>query len=191
MMIGYARVSTTEQETTLQHDALMRAGVVQIFQEKASAVSSRPQLFKALSSMHEGDVLVVWKLDRLARSLQDLLLLLGKLDAKKCGIRSLSEPIDTETPAGRLMIHMLGAVAQFERSLIRERCMAGQRAAMARGVVCGRKRSISLEVEADIVQLHATGDYTLSMLSMVFEVHPSTVKRAVYRVKKPGHSSLL
>ena len=190
MLIGYARVSTSEQETDLQQDALKRAGVVKVFQEKTSAVSSRPQLFRALATMQTGDVLVVWKLDRLARSLQDLLSLLGKLDAKKCGIRSLSEPIDTETPAGRLMIHMLGAVAQFERSLIRERSMAGQRAAMARGVVCGRKRSVSLDVENDIVQLYSTGDYTLNTLSMVFDVHPSSVKRAVYRVYKPGHSSL-
>jgi DNA invertase Pin-like site-specific DNA recombinase len=89
-----------------------------------------------------------------------------------------------------MMVHMLGAFAEFERGIIRERCMAGQQAARSRGVHCGRPRNLGRELEADIVRMYQSGWYTLNSLANVFEVHPSTVKRAVYRVTKPGHSSL-
>ena len=132
-LVGYARASTNDQETRLQRDALRKAGAERVYEEKASAVAKRPELERCLANMRPGDVLVVWKLDRLARSLRDLLTILERLHAAGAGIRSLTEPVDTATPAGMLMVQVLGAVAQFERSIIRERVMAGQRAARARG----------------------------------------------------------
>lgn len=141
--------------------------------------------------MQAGDTLLVYKLDRLARSLKDLLGLLERLESRGCGLRSLTEPIDTKSLAGRMMLQMLGAVAEFERGLIRERSMAGQRAAMERGVKCGRPRSVAVSDEAEIVELYCTGWFTMSVLAEIYQVHLSTVKRAIYRVLRPGHSSLL
>ncbi len=190
MLIGYARVSTREQETDLQIDALKRAGVSHIFQEKASSVGARPELRRCLASLKPGDVFTVYKLDRVARSLQDLLALLSEIKESGAEIKSLTEPLDTGSPMGVFMIQILGAVAQLERGIIRERSIAGQRAAQDRGVHCGRARSLPPEIEADVVRMYATGDYTLKSLALAFEVSDSVIKRAVYRVRKPGHSSL-
>ena len=190
MIYGYARVSTSEQETTLQLDALKRAGVRSVHQEKRSGVASRPVLAALLSSLRGGDKLYIYKIDRFARSLMDLLNIVQKIEAAGASFQSLTEPIDTSTGAGRMMVHMLGAFAEFERGIIRERCMAGQSAAMARGVHCGRPRSLDPDVEADIVRLYRSRWYTLNSLAVAFDCHPSTIKRAVYRVEKPGHSSL-
>ncbi|MES2581340.1 MAG: recombinase family protein [Pseudomonadota bacterium] len=190
MIYGYARVSTSEQETTLQLDALKRAGVRSVHQEKRSGVASRPVLAGLLAKLREGDKLYIYKIDRFARSLIDLLNIVQKIEAAGASFQSLTEPIDTSTGAGRMMVHMLGAFAEFERGIIRERCMAGQSAAMERGVHCGRPRSLDPDVEADIVRLYQSRWYTLNSLALAFDCHPSTVKRAVYRVLKPGHSSL-
>lgn len=190
VLIGYARVSTSDQDTDMQLRALRRAGVKKIYQEKTSSVGQRPELQRLLSQVGPGQRLVVYKLDRVARSLKDLLAIMERLEVAGCGFQSLTEPIDTNTPAGRLMLQMLGAVAEFERSLIRERSMAGQKAAMLRGVHCGRARSMPVDVERSVVRLYRSGWYTLSTLARMFEVHPSSIKRAVYRVVKPGHSSL-
>lgn len=191
VIYGYARVSTTEQETTLQLDALKRAGVKRIFQEKRSGVATRPVLMSLLEQLAPGDKVFIYKMDRLARSLIDLLSIIERIEAAGASFQSLTEPIDTSTGAGRMMVHMLGAFAEFERGIIRERCMAGQTAAMSRGIHCGRPRSLDPEVEADIVRLYRSRWYTHDSLAMVFDCHPSTVKRAVYRVEKPGHSSLM
>lgn len=192
MMIGYARVSTKEQDTTLQLDALQRAGVDldNIVQEKRGGTSSRPQLMALLARLNKGDVVMVYKLDRFARSLADLLAIIAKIEAAGATFRSLTESIDTSSPAGRMMLAMLGAFAEFERGMIRERSMAGQQAAKDRGTHCGRPRVLDTATEAEIVSLYRTGGYTLDGLAPRFGVHPSTVKRAVYRVLKPGHSSL-
>lgn len=190
LIYGYARVSTSEQETTLQLDALNRAGVKHIYQEKRSGVATRPVLLELLSKLKTGDKIYVYKIDRFARSLIDLLSILQRIEAAGATFSSLTEPIDTSTGAGRMMMHMLGAFAEFERGIIRERCMAGQRSAMSRGIHCGRPRSLTINTEADIVRLYRSGWYTLDTLAKVFDCHPSTVKRAVYRVLKPGHSSL-
>lgn len=190
MLIGYARVSTSEQETTLQLDALKRAGAQRIFWEKTSSVGSRPELQRTLAALREGDTLLVYKLDRLARSLGDLLRLLDDMEQRGCALRSLTEPIDTQSLAGRMMLQMLGAVAEFERGLIRERSMAGQRAAMDRGVKCGRPRGMRPEHEAEVVRLYDTGWFAMRVLAEMYEVHLSSIKRAIYRVRKPGHSSL-
>lgn len=191
MIYGYARVSTFEQETTLQLDALHRSGIDKTFQEKRSSVGQRPLLGLLLSMLKPGDVVKVYKIDRFARSLIDLLSILERIEKSGASFQSLTEPVDTSTGAGRMMMHMLGAFAEFERGIIRERSMAGQKAAMSRGVHCGRPRGLDPGTESDIVKLYESGFYTLHSLAMVFDAHPSTIKRAIYRIKKPGHSSLL
>jgi len=146
-LIGYARVSTKEQETHLQIDALKKAGVVMVFEEKASSVGRRPELQKCLDELKAGDVLVVYKMDRIARSLKDLLSILDRISKAGAFIRSLTEPLDTSGPIGRFMLQVLGAVAELERSIIRERTVAGQIAAMKRGQVFGRPKRLTPEQE--------------------------------------------
>ena len=186
MLVGYARVSTVDQETRLQRDALKRAGVHTVFEEKASAASRRPVLEQALSSMCPGDTLVVWKLDRLARSLRDLLTILERLHTVGAGIRSVTEPIDTATPAGMLMVQVLGAVAQFERSIIRERVVAGQRAAHARGQRWGAPRTLRSDVEDEIVFRYLGGGVTYESLASDYGTTEMVVRGAVYRVVRPN-----
>lgn len=137
--IGYARVSTAEQDPALQLDALAKVGCTQIFQDKASGATDRPGLTAALAFVREGDVLVVWKLDRLGRSLPHLIETVRALQTRGVGFRSLTEAIDTTTPGGRLIFHIFGALGQFERDLIQERTRAGLDAAAARGRRGGRK----------------------------------------------------
>ena len=144
MNVGYARVSTQDQSPQLQLDALMSAGCEKIFEEKASgAQRERPQLAAAINYMRKGDALVVWKLDRLARSLKQLIETVEILEEKGVGFRSLTENIDTTTSSGRLIFHIFGALAEFERSIIRERTKAGLDAARARGRVGGRPPALS------------------------------------------------
>lgn len=147
-LIGYARVSTKDQETHLQLDALGKAGVLVVYQEKGSSVGARPELQKALARLSAGDVLVVYKMDRIARSLKDLLAILDRIKASGAAIRSLTEPLDTSSPLGMFMIQILGAVGQLERSITRERTVAGQVAAIKRGVQFGRPKLLSPEQEA-------------------------------------------
>lgn len=180
MLYGYARVSTKEQETSMQIDALHAAGVFEIRQEKCSSVSARPELKRLLSELKAGDVLVVYKMDRIARSLKDLLDILDGLTKVGASIKSLTEPLDTSGPIGIFMVQVLGAVAQLERSIIRERTVAGQIAAYKRGVQLGRrKHSISPETVVEMKRLRATGEYTWQALADKFGVHSSTVKRLV------------
>jgi DNA invertase Pin-like site-specific DNA recombinase len=187
---GYARVSTTEQNTAVQLAAFKRAGIKHVVQEKRSGVAQRPELQSLLARLRPGDVLVVYKLDRLSRSLRDLLRLLETLEQGGVTFRSLTESIDTSSPAGRMFCHMLGAFAEFERAMIRERCAAGFEAAKARGQKFGRERSMSERTEAKLVRMYQSGKYTMQALADHFEVHTSSVKRAIYRVTKPEHSSL-
>lgn len=141
MQFGYARVSTTEQDTGLQVAALGRAGVKVYFEDQRSGVVRRPELERLLSLIGSGDELVVYKVDRVARSLQGLLDVVRMVDAAGAVFRSLTEPFDTGSLSGKLMLQMLGAFAEFERGMIRERCAAGRAAAVARGSRFGRKRS--------------------------------------------------
>lgn len=191
LIYGYARVSTTEQETTLQINALKHAKARVIYQEKSSSVGARPELRKLLSRLTPDDSVIVYKLDRLARSLKDLLQLLEQIENTGAKFKSLTEPIDTVTPAGKLMLNILGSFAEFERSLIRERSMAGQLAARQAGIHCGRPRVLSAEDETDVLRLWASSVYTLDSLALVFDCHPSVIKRAIYRKHKPQSSSLL
>ena len=139
MLIGYARVSTVDQDTALQLDALGRAGCERVFEERASgARSDRPVLAEAMDYARAGDVIAVWRLDRFGRSLKDLISKVGDLRERGVGFRSLTEAVDTTTPGGQLVFHIFGALAEFERELIRERTMAGLEAARARGRKGGR-----------------------------------------------------
>jgi DNA invertase Pin-like site-specific DNA recombinase len=139
-LIGYARVSTAEQNLLLQRDALAGAGCETVFEDHASgAKAERPGLADALAYLRGGDVSVVWKLDRLGRSMAHLIDTVSGLEAKGVGFRSLTEGVDTTTPGGTLIFHIFGAIAQFERDLIRERTNAGLKAAQARGKKGGRK----------------------------------------------------
>ena len=146
MLVGYARVSTQEQDPSLQLDALEGAGCEKLFVEKASgAQRDRPQLMAALEYMREGDTLVVWKLDRLARSLKQLIETVEALEGRGVGFRSLTESIDTTSTGGRLVFHIFAALAEFERSIIQERTRAGLDAARARGRRGGRPPALSAE----------------------------------------------
>lgn len=177
MLIGYARVSTREQETYLQIDALNKAGVEVIYQEKTSSVGSRPELQKLLASLSEGDCLVVYKMDRIARSLKDLLAILDRVKLAGATIRSITEPLDTTGPIGLFMVQVLGAVAQLERGIIRERAIAGQVAAIKRGVVWGgRKPSLSAEQSADALRMRQDG-LTQKEVADAFGVSRATISR--------------
>ena len=139
-LIGYARVSTPDQKLSLQQDALERAGCERIFDDQASgARTDRPGLAQALAYLRPGDTLAVWKLDRLGRSMSQLIEKIGELAARGIGFRSLTENIDTTTPGGMLVFNIFGSLAQFERDLIRERTQAGLRAARERGSKGGRR----------------------------------------------------
>jgi DNA invertase Pin-like site-specific DNA recombinase len=145
-LIGYARVSTAEQDTALQTDALRKAGCERVFEDTASgAKADRPGLAAALAYLRDGDVLAVWRLDRLGRSMPHLIETIGALEARGVGFRSLTESIDTTTPGGRLIFHVFGALGQFERDLIRERTKAGLTAAAARGRKGGRKPVVTAD----------------------------------------------
>ena len=145
-LIGYARVSTAKQDTALQTDALRKAGCERIFEDTVSGVKAdRHGLAAALAYLRDGDVLAVWRLDRLGRSLPHLIETIGALEARGVGFRSLTESIDTTTSGGRLIFHVFGALGQFERDLIRERTKAGLAAAAARGRKGGRKPVITAD----------------------------------------------
>lgn len=156
--IGYARVSTVEQDTALQTDALRKADCERIFEDTASgAKADRPGLAAALSYVREGDALVVWRLDRLGRSLPHLIETISALEERGVGFRSVTENIDTTTSGGRLIFHVFGALGQFERDLIRERTKAGLAAAAARGRKGGRKPVVSTEKQQRAQELIANG----------------------------------
>lgn len=176
MLVGYARVSTSSQDTRLQLDALNAAGVPRVYSENECSTGPRPQLQRAIAALRPGDVLVVWKLDRIARSLLDLLAIMERLKKASAGIRSLTEPIDTSTPLGEFVIQVLGAVAQLERSMIRQRILAGQVAAYKRGTRWGGQYTIPLADLAEIQRMYDTGFYTWPVLSDMWGIPLTTLK---------------
>ena len=149
MKIGYARVSTRDQNLDLQLDALKQAGCERIYQDVASgSKTARPALGDLLGQLRAGDLLVIWKLDRMGRSLKHLVELVGNLIERKVGLLSLNDPIDTTSAQGRLVFNLFASLAEFERELIRERTMAGLTAARARGRVGGRPKGLSPQAQA-------------------------------------------
>ena len=181
MLVGYARVSKIDQQDTrAQVKALKDAGCKRIFEENASGGRwDRPELHKALEHLREDDVLVVWKLDRLSRSLKNMLLILENVTKAGAGFRSLTEHIDTTTPAGRMMLQMLGAFAEFERSMVRERTRLGLQAARERGRVGGRQPKLTPHQRAEAVKMVTTGAKSAAEVARLFRVHRSSISRLV------------
>jgi DNA invertase Pin-like site-specific DNA recombinase len=180
MLIGYARVSTGEQNLDLQRDALKHAGCEHVYTDEMSgAKAERPGLTKALSFLRAGDTLVVWRLDRLGRSLKDLIGRMDELRQRTIGFKSLHESIDTTSPAGKLQFHIFSALAEFERDLIRERTMAGLRAARARGRVGGRKRSLSKDQVKMAAQLMKNKEVSIREICQTLKVGRTTLYRYV------------
>jgi DNA invertase Pin-like site-specific DNA recombinase len=175
MLVGYVRVSTNEQNTALQRNALESAGCELIFEDKISGkTSERPGLKKVLKTLAAGDTLVVWKLDRLGRSMRHLVTLIEELRQKGINFRSLTDSIDTSTPMGRFFFHVMGALAEMERELIVERTRAGLEAARLQGRVGGRKPKLTIEQWEQAGRLIAAG-VTRSKVAIIFDVGISTL----------------
>jgi len=180
MLIGYARVSTSDQDTNVQVAALNAADCERVYLEKASGGRwDRPELHRLLDQLRQGDVLVVWKLDRLSRSLRDVLTIMERVSEAKAGFRSLTEAIDTTTPAGRMMMQMVGAFAEFERAMLRERTTAGLESARRNGRIGGRPPKLSPEQRAEIATMVRKGEKSAADAARLFKVHPATVSRVV------------
>lgn len=184
MRIGYGRVSTDDQNFALQQDALLRAGCSRIFADHGLSGSraDRPALKKALLALGPGDVLVVWRLDRLGRSLTHLIDVMSELERRGIGFCSLTEAIDTTTPGGKLVFHIMGALAEFERELISQRTKAGIEAARARGKRPGRPPSLTPEQVAHARVEVAAERSTITALAGIYGVTPLTLSRAMRRV---------
>lgn len=180
MLIGYARVSTDDQDLALQRDALEAAGCERIFTDTMSgAKAERPGLAAALDHGRPGDTLVVWRLDRLGRSLTNLIELMQRLEARGIGFKSLSEQIDTTTSGGKLVFHIFGALAEFERELIRERTRAGLAAARARGRQGGRPKKLDRKTTAMAQQLYDAGEHPIADICQMLRVSRATLYRAI------------
>lgn len=171
MKIGYARVSTADQHLRMQEDALKSAGCEEIYTDIVSGVKSqRPGLNKALSYLREGDTLVVWKLDRLGRSIQHLIQTVNALQTKKIGFKSLQESIDTSTSGGKLIFHFFSALAEFERDLIRERTEAGLKAARIRGKMGGRPPILDNRQINRMVEMYDEQKNTVNEICKIYNI---------------------
>ena len=181
MRIGYARVSTLEQNLDLQRDALLNAGCEKIIEDlgQSGAGKCRAGLKEAIEIAGQGDTLVVWRLDRLGRSLVDLIAILGQLAERGAEFHSLTEAIDTNSSGGRLVFHMMGALAEFERNLISERTRAGMAAAKRSGKQIGRPRALSDKKIQEAKILLNEGKQSINIVASSFGVHPKTLKRAL------------
>jgi DNA invertase Pin-like site-specific DNA recombinase len=184
MRIGYARVSTQDQDNQAQITALQQAGCERIFQEKASGGRwDRPELQRLMDHLRSGDVVTVYKLDRLSRSLKDLLLTLEKIELMGASFLSLTEAIDTGTPAGRMMMQIVGSFAEFEREMLRERTRHGLEAARKEGRVGGRKPKLTPQQEKEVVAMVSSGQKTGADAARLFRVHPATVTRVMAKAR--------
>mgnify|MGYP003120361185 FL=1 len=178
MIIGYARVSTEDQHLDAQISALEAAGAERIFAEKISGTKkARPELNRMIDQLRDADVVVVTKYDRLSRSLQDLLNIVGAISAKGAGFRSLAEDIDTTTPAGRLVFHVFASIAQFERERISERTREGLAASRKRGRIGGRPPALSPERRAEVARMRDQEGRGIAELARLFQVSPNTIRR--------------
>src|SRR5699024_5908171 len=179
---GYARGSTVDQAATLQHDALTAAGCYRVFTDTSSgALQARPELDKLLDQLRPGDTLVVWRLDRLGRSIRHLIDQLSELQERGVEFRSLQENIDTTTSGGRLVFHIFASLAEFERDLITERTNAGTAAARARRRTAGRPRLLTKDKLATAQNLYDQQDMTVAQIGDILGVSRSTIYRALRR----------
>ena len=189
MKIGYARVSSYGQSLEVQRQKLQEEGCSEIFEEKISALSQkRNELDNALRTIREGDVLVVTKLDRLARSMQDLLTLSKRLQKKQAELKVLDQSIDTTTSEGRLMFNIIGSFAEFEHDIRKARQMDGIRKAKDKGVAFGRKAIFTPEQEQEVIRLHQKERFSLGQLATKYAVSHMTIYRAMKRQEQ--HKSL-
>ena len=179
MLIGYARVSTQLQDNASQIDALKKAGCEMIFEEKISGGRwERPKLQELLNYIRKDDIVVVWKLDRLSRSLKDLLFIMEQIESKGAGFKSLTENIDTTTSAGKMMMQVVGVFAEFERNMLKERTRKGLDYAKTQGRIGGRKPKLNAAQLKEITKLHTNGK-SPSEISVLFNVHKATVYRVL------------
>ena len=184
MLIGYARVFSNEQDTAAQVAALKAAKCERIYREQASGGWwDRPELHRLLDQLRKGHVLVVWKLDRLSRSLRDVLTIMEWLTEAKAGFRSLTEAIDTTTPAGRMMMQMVGSFAEFERAMLRERTKIGLETARREGRIGGRPPKLNHQQQTEIVRMISRGRKTAADAARLFGVHPATISRLLLRAR--------
>ena len=192
MLVGYARVSTPGQEFDLQKDALKEAGCERFYTDVASGTkAARPGFAEALDYLRAGDTLVVWRLDRLGRSLSHLIEVVSCLQDRDVGFRALQEQVDTTSAGGKLIFHVFGALAEFERELIRERTAAGLKAARARGRVGGRKKRMTVEQVRQASLLLANSTCDVAEICRTFGVHRATLYRNVkeYQRQESGELS--
>ncbi len=181
MLVGYARVSTDDQNLNLQRDALNQAGCERIFEDQLSgAKAERPGLYSALQYARAGDTVVVWRLDRLSRSLIEMVSL---LESRGIGLRSLQEAIDTSSSSGKLIFHIFGALAEFERNLIRERTQAGLKSARARGKKGGRPKSLSKDKQALAVRLYDERKHTVTQICEIMGISKPTLYKYIAAAK--------
>lgn len=177
MLIGYARVSTRDQNLESQEDALRKAGCERLYSDKISSrKAERPQFKIVLEVLQEGDTLVVWRLNRIARSLRELIEIVNDLKARNVGLRILNENIDTTTPNGRLFFHIIGALAEYDRDIIRENTYAGLEAARERGRVGGRSRALNDE-QVRIAHALAAQDIPREQIGQLLKVSRATLYR--------------
>ena len=176
MLIGYARVSTDDQSPDLQIDALEQAGCERIFTNTITGGNTKcPELDKALEQICQGDTFVVWRLDRLGRNLKHLIELVTEFEKKEIGFRSLTEAIDTTTSGGKLVFHIFGAIAEFERNLIKERTKAGLEAAKARGKRGGRRYKLNAKQRTHAQKLHKEGKHTVPEICELMKISRATL----------------
>ena len=181
MLIGYVRVSTHDQNLDLQKDALTRAGCERILADHQSgAKAERPGLRSALDYAREGDTLVVWRLDRLSRSLKDLIEMVTQLEKRGISLKSLHESLDTSSNSGKLIFHIFGALAEFERNLIRERTEAGLQAARARGRKGGRPAALDADKRTLMIQLYDEKKHTVKQICKMMGISKPTLYKYVY-----------
>jgi DNA invertase Pin-like site-specific DNA recombinase len=178
--IGYARISTSDQNLDMQIDALRKTGCETIYQDVASGKSAnRPELEHCLKALRAGDTFVVWRLDRLGRSLKDLVRIIEELESNKIGFASISESIDTTSATGKLMLHMIGAFAEFERNLIRERTCEGLTAARARGRIGGRKEKLDDRKKREIKALLSDPEITVKDVCTKYNISRTTFYKQI------------
>ena len=182
MKLGYARVPTNEQDTAAQVSALKSAGCEKIFREKASGGRwDRPELHRLLDQLRKGDILVCWRLDRISRSVRDILMIMERIKEAEAGFKSLTEAIDTTTVSGTMMMQLIAVFAQFERSVLAERTKAGLDAARKQGRIGGRRPKLRPNQQDEIVTMVSTGTKTAADAARLFNVHPATVSRLLAR----------
>ncbi len=187
MLIGYARVSTDDQNLALQQDALNQAGCEQVFKDKlGGAKAERPGLREALKYARSGDTLVVWRLDRLSRSLKDLIEMVNRLESEGVGLKSLQEAIDTTSSSGKLVFHIFGALAEFERNLIRERTQAGLQAARARGRKGGRPKSLTQDKQVLAVKLYDEKHHAVKKICEMMGISKPTLYKYIEASRRTG-----